>query len=204
MDTQDLNYYWKTVVDTIQDGVMIVNPEGTIISVNRAFEEITGYGKAEIVGRSCTVLELQHLRGGPIEPARMPLVRDVRAGAFEKTAVHGGPKKDGRAVHVVKNASVLRDHEGNVTGAVETMADITDLMDKETQIASYRQELDAEDRFYGMIGVSAPMQRVFELVANAAQSDAPVIVFGESGTAKELVARAIHRGRHPPQAGRPM
>jgi two-component system response regulator HydG len=45
MNRLDLNYYWKSVVDTIQDGVMVVNPEGLVISVNRAFEEITGYGK---------------------------------------------------------------------------------------------------------------------------------------------------------------
>jgi PAS domain S-box-containing protein len=50
MESFDLNYYWKSVVDTIQDGVMVVNPEGVVISVNRAFEEITGYEKNEIVG----------------------------------------------------------------------------------------------------------------------------------------------------------
>jgi two-component system, NtrC family, response regulator HydG len=56
MDPHDLNQYWKTVVDTIQDGVMIVSPEGTIVSVNRAFEEITGYKREEIIGQSCAIL----------------------------------------------------------------------------------------------------------------------------------------------------
>jgi transcriptional regulator with PAS, ATPase and Fis domain len=110
-------------------------------------------------------------------------------------------RKDGRIVHIFKNASVLKDSGGVVTGAVETMTDVTDLVAKETQIESYRRELDAEDRFYGMIGVSEPMQRVFELITNAARSDAPVIIYGESGTGKEMVARAIHaagaRGRQP-------
>jgi transcriptional regulator with PAS, ATPase and Fis domain len=101
-------------------------------------------------------------------------------------------RKDGRAVHVVKNASVLKEADGRVTGAVETVTDVSDLVDKETQIATYRRELESEDRFYGMIGVSAPMQQTFELIRNAAQSDAPVIIFGESGSGKELVARAIH------------
>ena len=41
MFEQELNKYWKTVVDTIQDGVMIVDTEGNITSVNRAFEIIT-------------------------------------------------------------------------------------------------------------------------------------------------------------------
>jgi transcriptional regulator with PAS, ATPase and Fis domain len=95
-------------------------------------------------------------------------------------------------VHILKNASVLKDETGEVRGAVETMTDITELMDKETQINHYRRELDAEDRFYGMIGLSAAMQRVFEIIVNASRSSAPVIIFGESGTGKEMVARAIH------------
>jgi transcriptional regulator with PAS, ATPase and Fis domain len=92
----------------------------------------------------------------------------------------------------VKNASVLKDASGRVTGAVETMTDITDLIEKEHEIESYRRELAAEDRFHGMIGRSVAMQQLFDLVRNAARSDAPVIVYGESGTGKEMVSRAIH------------
>ncbi|MGD9249812.1 MAG: sigma 54-interacting transcriptional regulator [Desulfobacterales bacterium] len=199
MNPQDLNEYWKTVVDTIQDGVMIVSPKGTIVSVNRAFEEITGYRRTEIVGQSCAVLNCTSCE----------IIRD-KVGCnwcamFEKGRLRRQKcllvRKDGTPVSVVKNASVLTDGAGNVTGAVETMTDITDLIDKETQIATFRKELDAEDRFYGMIGASALMQQVFELITNAAQSDAPVIIYGESGTGKELVAKAIHeasrRGKKP-------
>jgi len=190
MNQHNLNQYWKTVVDTIQDGVMIVSPEGTIVSVNRAFEDITGYRRAEIVGQSCTILNCTSCE----------LIRDKVncnwCAMFEKGRLRRQKcllvRKDGTPVRVVKNASVLKDGAGNVTGAVETMTDITDLIDKETQIATFRKELDAEDRFFGMIGTSAPMQQVFELITNAAQSDAPVIIYGESGTGKELVARAIH------------
>ena len=190
MNQHDLNQYWKTVVDTIQDGVMIVSPEGTIVSINRAFEEITGYRRDEIVGQSCAILNCTSCE----------IIRDKVScnwcAMFEKGRLRGQKcllvRKDGTPVSVVKNASVLKDGAGSVTGAVETMTDITDLIDKETQIASFRRELDAEDRFHGMIGSSAKMQQVFELIANAALSDAPVIVYGESGTGKELVAKAIH------------
>jgi two-component system, NtrC family, response regulator HydG len=199
MNDLDLNYYWKSVVDTIQDGVMIVNPEGVIVSVNRAFEDITGYGKNDIVGKLCSTLQCTSCE----------IVRQkhdchwcvmFKKGHLRKQRC-GVTRKDGRQVHILKNASVLKDRNGVVIGAVETMTDITDLLAKETQIESYRRELDAEDRFYGMIGVSASMQQVFELIANAARSDAPVIIYGESGTGKEMVARAIHeaggRSRQP-------
>ncbi len=190
MNDLDLNYYWKSVVDTIQDGVMVVNPEGTIVSVNRAFEEITGYTRRDIVGRACTMLNCTSCELARQKPGCHWCVM------FEKGRLRKQRcsirRRDGRLVQVLKNASVLKDSGGVVSGAVETITDITDLVEKETQIESFRRELAAEDRFHGMIGVSEPMQRVFELIRNAAVSDAPVIIHGESGTGKEMVARAIH------------
>jgi two-component system, NtrC family, response regulator HydG len=190
MQPKAFNHCWKSVVDTIQDGVMIVNPEGTIISVNRAFEQITGYRREEIVGRSCETLNCTSCEIVRRQEKCHWCVM-FKKGNLKKQKC-SITRKDGRVVHILKNASVLRDDNNLVTGAVETMTDITDLVAKETQIESFRRELQAEDRFFGMIGACAPMQRVFELIANAARSDAPVIIFGESGTGKEMVARAIH------------
>ena len=56
MIEQALSLYWKTVVDTIQEGVMIVDQEGAIVSVNRALERITGYSREGILGQPCSIL----------------------------------------------------------------------------------------------------------------------------------------------------
>jgi PAS domain S-box-containing protein len=190
MFEQELNLYWKTVVDTIQDGVMIVDTGGTIISVNRAFEIMMGYTRDEIVGRSCTTLNCNTCELAR-EKDTCNWCRLFRTGNMQqKRCVI--MRKDGNYVHVLKNASVLHDAEGNVMGAVETMTDITELVEKDTQIEAFRRELRSEDGFHGILGSSALMQQVFDLITNAAQSDAPVIIFGESGTGKELAARAIH------------
>lgn len=190
MQHQEIDYYWKTVVDTIQDGVMIVDTDGTVVSVNRAFEDITGYAASDIVGRSCSVLSCSSCQFARASgDCHFCLMFEKGVLRKQRCAL---TRKDGRVVHIVKNASVLRDRDGAATGAVETMTDITDLIEKETQIETFRRELNAEDRFHGMIGTSPAMRRVFELVANTARSDAPVIVLGESGTGKELVAQAIH------------
>jgi PAS domain S-box-containing protein len=191
MTLQNQNQYWKTIVDTIQDGVMIVNPEGAIISVNRGFEKITGFEKADILGKSCTILNCSNCA----------IAREKRRGLNWCTLFERGSlkrqkcvifRKDGTQVHIVKNAALLKDDGGEVIGAVETITDISDLMEKETQIETYRKALDGEDRFYGMIGQSAPIRQLFSLIENAAVSDAPVIIYGESGTGKELVAQAVH------------
>ncbi len=190
MFEQELNEYWKTVVDTIQDGVMIVGTGGTIISINKALTAITGYSQEELIGKSCTVFNCNtceaarnreghhwcHLfRKGEMKQQKCVLMR-----------------KDGSYIHVLKNASLLHDSQQQVMGAVETMTDITKLIEKDTQIEAFRRELRSEDTFHGILGASAPMQQVFDLITNAARSDAPVIIFGESGTGKELVAKAIH------------
>lgn len=101
-------------------------------------------------------------------------------------------KNDGSHIHVLKNASLLHDTEDRVMGAVETMTDITEIIDKDSQIEAFRRELMAQDSFHGILGVAGAMKKVFDLVSNAAQSDAPVIIYGESGTGKELISKAIH------------
>jgi two-component system response regulator HydG len=56
MFEQELSTYWKTVVNIIQDGLMIVDRAGTIVSVNRALEAITGYFRGDMIGSPCSAL----------------------------------------------------------------------------------------------------------------------------------------------------
>ena len=53
----DFPEYWKTIVDTMMDGVVVVDGEGTIVSVNKALERMTGYDAGELVGRECLILD---------------------------------------------------------------------------------------------------------------------------------------------------
>jgi len=187
---QELNAYWKTVVDTIHDGLMVVDKEGTIVSVNKALETITGYNRKELIGKQCSVLKCDICEIAREKTGDGWCVL-FRTGSFNmrKCTII---RKDGTALHVMKNASLLRDAKGEVMGAVETLTDVTEMVKKETQIEAFRQELRSENGFQGILGVSAKMQSVFELVSNAALSDAPVLILGESGTGKDLVANAIH------------
>jgi two-component system response regulator HydG len=190
MFEQELNNYWKTVVDTIQDGVMIVDIKGTIVSVNKGLVRITGYTEEELIGKPCSMLNCNicEIARGNKGGHWCNLFRDGALSMRRCALV----KNDGSYTHVLKNASLLHDTRGQILGAVETMTDITEIIEKDIQIEAFRRELKAEDGFQGILGISAPMQRVFDMVTNAAQSDAPVIIFGESGTGKELISKAIH------------
>ncbi len=191
MLTQEINAYWKTVVDTIQEGVMIVDPGGTIVSVNHAFEELTGYRLGELLGKSCSTLNCTscHVQRKSKGAHWCSLFRD---GLLRKQRCVL-MRRDAGYVHILKNASVLHDSRGQVIGAVETMTDISGILERETTIAAFKRELSDRDTFHGIIGISAPMQRIYDLITNASDSDAPLIIYGESGTGKELVARAVHR-----------
>lgn len=190
MFEHELDRYWKTVANTISDGIMIVDELGTIIYINQAFEIITGYSKDEIIGRDCTVLDCDICEATRQNKGQQ-WCRLFEVGRIsQRRCIFRN--KNGGSIHALKNASVFHDDHGNVIGAVETVTNISALIEKDNRIAEYQREMRSADEFYGIIGSSRPMQRVFDLIANAARSDAPVIIFGESGTGKELVANAIH------------
>ena len=191
MFEQDLNTYWKTVVSTIQDGIMIVDRGGTIVSVNQAMEDLTGYSTDDLVGNPCSVLDCDLCLNSLKHDDDQHWCRLFEIGAVKRRKCTL-MRKDGTVLEILKNATPLRNSNGQVIGAVETFTDITEIIQKDHQIEAFRQQLQAEDGYHGIIGISAPMKQVFDLIENVAKSDAPVIILGESGTGKELVARAIH------------
>ena len=183
--------YWQTVIDTMLEGLMLVDPDGKIIFVNPAFEQLSGYSKEEVEGRSCEILGCDTCFGTRAEG------KDKYCALFKEGKVRRRKcifqKKDGGQVHVLKNAALIRDKNGKVVGGVENLTDLSPVIEKEEVILRLRKQLNNEDGFHGMLGKSAAMKKVFDLIASAAPSEAPVVIYGESGTGKELAAAAIHR-----------
>jgi len=179
------------VFETMRDGLMIVDRDGNIIFFNAAAERITGYRKEEVVGQQCTILDSDTCVILTDEG------RQKDCGIFKTGASINNKKcriraSDGRAVYLLKNATILKNEKGEMIGAVESMTDITSLYMKEMELEELKQELRQEYWFMGLLGKSEPMQHLFEQIRNAAGSEAPVLVSGESGTGKNLVAQAIH------------
>jgi two-component system, NtrC family, response regulator HydG len=191
MFEEEVDRYWKTIVNTIRDGIMVVDTTGSILSVNRALETMTKYSHQELIGQKCAILNCSifNLAREKCGDHWCLLFKDGSMNMRRCTIM----RKDGTYIPVLKNASQLHDGKGRVIGAVETVTDITEIVEKDKQIATIRRHLQSEDSFQGLIGASTSMQQVFSLIENAAQSDAPVIILGESGTGKELAARAIHQ-----------
>lgn len=186
----DLSRYWKTIVDTLQDGVMVIDPSGRIVAVNPAVSKLTGYEPDELIGQSCRILDCTGCRIIGKGPGK------AWCGLFKDGDVHAKQcaitDKEKRTVTVIKNASILRDENQEIIGAVETLKDMSQIVRQQEEILSLRRSLHLGEGYQGIVGKSAVMQAMFELIENVALTEAPVLISGESGTGKELVARAIH------------
>ena len=191
MNEQEINRYWKKIVNTMTEGLMLVGPDGTIVMVNEAFEKLTQYAADEIIGKPCTLLECDACEG-TMKASAHRWCKLFEEGQVIKCRCHL-LKKDGTYVSALKNASVLKDDNGAPLGAVEVLTDLSELDRLDQKVELLSRQLDEEDGFLGIIGKSAAIQQVFDVLQKAALSEAPVIIYGESGTGKELVARVIHQ-----------
>ncbi len=182
--------FLMNVFETMRDGLMIVDRDGKILLFNRGAEEITGYRREEIVGQPCTILDSDTCVVLTDE-GKQKSCSIFKTGSIEnkKCRIRSC---DGRAVYLLKNATVLRNEAGEMMGAVESMTDITSLYMKEMELEELKQELRQEYWFMGLLGKSEPMRSLYEQIRNAAGSEAPVLICGESGTGKNLVSNAIH------------
>ncbi|MFO8085166.1 MAG: sigma 54-interacting transcriptional regulator [Desulfobacterales bacterium] len=186
----DISKYWKTVIDTLRDGLLVVDPRGNILAANPSAEKLTGYSEKELIGHSCRLLNCTGCKiqdkGEGVNWCELYSLGKIRDKQCQIT------HKDGRTLDIVKSASVLRDKVGKIIGAVETLTDISELVKQQREILSLKKSCHLEKGFYGILGSSPPMEQLFELIENVSQTDAPVMILGASGTGKELVARAIH------------
>ncbi len=186
----DIASFWETIVNTLHDGLLVVDARGKILNMNPAAEKLTGYSAEELVGQNCRVLNCSGCQiyglGAGKEWCSLYVRNRIRAKKCTIT------DKTGRALFVMKNASVLKDDHGNVVGAIETLTDISEIVRQQQEIIALRQTCHLDDGFHGIIGHAPTMQRMFELIDSVSQSDAPVLIHGPSGTGKELAARAVH------------
>jgi formate hydrogenlyase transcriptional activator len=91
----------------------------------------------------------------------------------------------------------LRDESGKIIPWYVTAADIDDQVKTEERLANeilvLREEIDHSSMFEEIVGSSRPVRAVLRQVEKAAPSDSTVLILGETGTGKELIARALHR-----------
>jgi PAS domain S-box-containing protein len=171
----------ETILDSISDGVFTVDGEWRVSSFNRAAERITGVSRSDAIGRRCSdvfrasMCETQCALRHTLETGR-PVVNQA---AFIVTA-------DGRRVPISVSTALLKDRGGRVVGGVETFRDLS-------LIEELRKEIRGRCQVGDIVTRSAAMRRLLDVLPRIAESESTVLLQGETGTGKELFARAIHQ-----------
>ncbi len=184
------NEFVKLLLESIGDGVFVLDTNGIIIAWNPAMEKITGYSYGEIKGKSCKVLNFNQCFNKDC-PTGMKDCGILKFGKVEPAECLLNHKK-GHAISVIKNARVIKNKENKIIGVVETVTDLTELKNARLKMEEATRRLGELNRLGGIIGKSQVMQNVFTFIKASAASDATILIQGESGTGKELVADAIH------------
>lgn len=174
----------ESILETISEGLILIDTDGTIQYCNNAMIEMTGKTKDHIVGEKCCSLMNTICEPPPL----CTLFKDTSIINKECTVLH----TNGKTVPVLKNAKVLKDQNGTIIGAIETFTDISILRTTENRLAVLENQIKKVDGFGKIVGKSHRMHELYNMIELAAASNTSVLITGETGTGKELVAQSIH------------
>lgn len=170
----------ESILESISDGVFTVDLDWRITSFNRAAEEITGIDRQEAMGRLCSEV----FRSSMCE-AECALRSTLKSGRPIIGKACYIIDAEGGRIPISISTAVLKDSKGRVIGGAETFRDLS-------EIESLRRELEGRSSVGDLVSRSPLMQRVFEALPAIAASPSTVLIVGETGTGKEIMARTIH------------
>ena len=169
-----------TILDSVTDGVVIVDCDMRITKFNRAAQEITGFSDRDAVGRPCHEVFRANVCYTEC-PVKEALRREQTVANREFNIL----ARDNRLVPISASASVLHNESGETIGAVETFRD-------QSLIFALKREITDRYTFKDMVSRNPAMRRMFDVLPGIANSEATVLLRGESGTGKDVFARVLH------------
>jgi len=172
------------ILDSIADGVFSVNRDWRITTFNRAAEMITGVPKEEALGRTCR--DVFHSN---ICDSNCLLKQSIQNDQPITNKSIYIINANGEQVPISISAAPLKDADGKIIGGIETFRDLS-------VITELRKQLEKKYTFQDIISKNKSIQKIFDILPDIAVSDSTVLIQGDSGTGKELFARAIHNLSH--------
>ena len=182
----------RRITDAIPHTIVTQTPDGTPLYANQAVLDYTGLTMEDVI--------TSDFRARIFHPEDLERLRDERQAALARglpfEIEQRALRKDGQYRWFLIRYHPFHDEQGRLVRWYATGTDIDDRKRTEDRTrnenVALREEIVRASMFEEIVGSSAALRRVLEQVAKVAPTDATVLILGETGTGKELIARAIH------------
>jgi len=183
----------QQMVDAIPQTIVVLGPDGSVGYVNRTVLDYTGLSTDELMETD--------FRERVFHPDDMERLREIRRNAFSRGIPWENElrvrRKDGQYRWFLIRYSPLLDKQGRLIRWLSAGTDIEDRKRDEEKLReenlALREEIDRSSMYEEIVGSSGPLRRVLSQVAKVAPTNSTVLILGETGTGKELIASAIHK-----------
>jgi formate hydrogenlyase transcriptional activator len=183
----------RTIIDAIPQLIIAIGADGNFLYANQAVLEYTGRKKEEVGSEK--FIEVFH-------PEDSERLRDQRAAALSRGVAFEYERRvrrrDGQYRWFLTQYNPLRDERGQIIRWYATGTDIDDRKQAEERTRqenfALREQIDRVFMFEEIVGSSPALKTVLSSIVKVAPTDSTVLITGETGTGKELIARAIHKG----------
>src|SRR6516162_1729696 len=183
----------RAITDTIRQPISVLAPDGTMLYANRVALDNSGLTLDEVIK--------EDFFPRVVHPDDINRVRDEhRIGLLEGVPFDLESRlrfKSGQYRWQLIQYNPLKEESGQVIRWYATATDIDDQKRKEERLRSenvvLREEIDRSSMFEEIVGSCKPIRQVLKQVEKVAAADSTVLILGETGTGKELIARALHR-----------
>src|ERR1700736_556853 len=182
----------RRITDAIPHTIVVLDPSGNALYANQEMLDYTGLTMQDVVASD--------FRARTYHPEDLDRVREERKAGLAR----GLPfeieqrtlRKDGQYRWLLLRYNPFRDEEGRLVRWYVTGTDIDDRKRAEDRTrnenVALREDIVRSSMFEEIVGSSGPLRKVMDQVSKVAPTDSTVLVLGETGTGKELIARAIH------------
>ncbi|HLK64307.1 MAG TPA: sigma 54-interacting transcriptional regulator [Bryobacteraceae bacterium] len=183
----------RTITDAIRQSIVVVAPDGTTLYANRVALDQTGLSVGEVSDKGFFLRAFHPDDVDRVgEERRVALLEGLPFELEMRILVKGGQYR-----WQLIQYDPLKDNSGRVIRWYVTATDIDDRKRTEDRLRNenlvLREDIDRTSMFEEIVGSSKPMRQVVKQVEKVAPSDSTVLILGETGTGKELIARALHR-----------
>jgi formate hydrogenlyase transcriptional activator len=182
----------RRITDAIPQTIVVLDPKGDPLYANQAMLDYTGLTMQDVVASD--------FRARTYHPEDLERVREERKAGLARglpfEIEHRARRKDGQYRWLLIRYNPFRDEEGRLVRWYATGTDIDDRKRAEDRTrnenVALREDIVRSSMFEEIVGSSDPLRQVLVQVSKVAPTDSTVLILGETGTGKELIARAIH------------